>query len=144
MPNIKSMRNSKFLAKEDCGEGILLTIKGVSKQNVAQAGEPPEEKWVMLFEENKPLVLNSTNTKRAAKVCGSDETDDWTGKKIVAFNDEDIEFAGEIVGGIRLRAPRGQAARQEAPPATAFQASDEDVPFMILLPLLLAGIQLLA
>ncbi len=129
MPNIKSMRNSKFLTKEDAGEGILLTIKGVAKQNVAQVGEPPEEKWVLHFEEAKPLVLNSTNTKRAAKVCGSDETDDWTGKQIVAFNDEDIEFAGEIVGGVRLRAPRGQAARGESKPAPRPVEDDDSIPF---------------
>lgn len=113
--NVKQMRNSKFLTKEDAGEGILLTIKGVSKQNVALPNETPEEKWVLLFEENKPLVLNSTNTKRAAKACGSDETDDWVGKQVVAFNDEDIEYAGEIVGGIRLRAPKGAAARSAKP-----------------------------
>lgn len=129
MPNINQMKNSKFLSKEEAGEGILLTIKDVVKQNIALPGEPKEEKWVMVFEEAKPLVLNSTNTKRAAKACGSDETDDWIGKQIVAFNDEDVEFAGEIVGGIRLRAPRGQAARAQA--ATQKPAADdsEPVPF---------------
>jgi hypothetical protein len=110
MPNINQIRESKFLRKEDVGEGMLLTIKDIVKQNVALAGEPKEEKWVMVFEEAKPLVLNSTNTKRAAKVCGSEETDDWIGKQIVAYNDEEIEFAGDIVGGIRLRAPRGRAS----------------------------------
>ena len=132
MPNINTMKESKFLRKEDAGEGILLTIKEIVKQNVALPGEPKEEKWVMHFEEAKPLVLNSTNTKRAAKICGSDETDDWIGKQIVAFNDEDVEFAGEIVGGIRLRAPRGQAARAaQAAPAKAekFEADDDAIPF---------------
>ena len=132
MPNINQMKNSKFLSKEEAGDGLLLTVKDIQKQNIALPGEPKEEKWVMVFEEAKPLVLNSTNTKRAAKAFGSDETDDWIGKQIVAFNDEDVEFAGEIVGGIRLRAPRGQAARAaQAAPAKAekFEADDSEIPF---------------
>lgn len=133
MPNINQMKNSKFLSKEEAGDGLLLTIKDIVKQNVAIPGEPKEEKWVMVFEEAKPLVLNSTNTKRAAKALGSDETDDWIGKQIVAYNDEDVEFAGDIVGGIRLRAPKGHAARaaqaKTVPTYTGAMDQDDEPPF---------------
>lgn len=132
MPNINTMKDSKFLRKEDCGEGILVTIKTVERQTVSIPGAPKEEKWVLLTEEAKPLVLNSTNMKRIAKICNSDETDDWAGKQIVLYDDENIEFGGEIVGGVRARAPRGQAARAQtaapAAPPKDFQATDEDVP----------------
>ena len=35
MPNIDTMKDSKFLKKEDCGEGILVTMGEVKQENVA-------------------------------------------------------------------------------------------------------------
>lgn len=132
MPNISTMKDSKFLRKEDCGEGILVTIQGVERQVVSIPSAPKKEKWVLLTAEAKPLVLNSTNLKRIAKICGSEETEDWAGKQIVLYDDENVEFGGEMVGGIRARAPRGQAARatQSTPaPVKQYDASAEDLPF---------------
>ncbi len=149
MPNIAQLRESKFLKKEDCGNGILLTIREVFQQNVAKEGAPPEEKWCVGFDETeKPLVLNSGNAQMIASITGSDETEGWPGHKIVAYNEPSVMYAGKVIGGIRVRAPRGQAARQAAqpaatqPPRTAAPATakpaskpapaenlDEDVPF---------------
>jgi len=135
MPNIAEMKSSKYLTKHEVGEGMLVTITGVEKQNMAAAGQPREDRWVLLTEGNKPFVLNSTNTKRIAKITGSDETDDWEGKQVVLYFDENIEFGGEIVGGIRARAPKGQAARAQTAPSAPkqdFQAGPsygEEPPF---------------
>ncbi len=116
MPNVNEMVPSKFLKKEDFPEPVTLTIKDVSKENVGLDNKP-EYKWVMRFREvGKPLVLNKTNIKRAAKACGSDDSDDWIGKKIVVYNDEEVEFGGEQTGGIRLRAvPRPQNRERALP-----------------------------
>lgn len=116
MPNVNEMVPSKFLKKEDFPEPVTLTIKDVSKENVGLDNKP-EYKWVMRFREvAKPLVLNKTNIKRAAKACGSDDSDDWIGKKIVVYNDEEVEFGGEQTGGIRLRAvPRPQNRERALP-----------------------------
>lgn len=116
MPNVNEMVPSKFLKKEDFPEPVTLTIKDVYKENVGLDNKP-EYKWVMRFREvGKPLVLNKTNIKRAAKACGSDDSDDWIGKKIVVYNDEEVEFGGEQTGGIRLRAvPRPQNRERALP-----------------------------
>ena len=105
---------SKYLKKDDFPEPALLTISEVKKENVAMPNQPKKERGVMYFEErDKGMVLNTTNLKRAEKALGSDDTDDWIGKKIVVYTDENVEFGGEMVGGLRVRAQRQKA--QPAP-----------------------------
>lgn len=142
MPRIHEMVDSKFLKKEDAGEGILVTIRGVEKRDVGTESEP-EQKWVLLLEESKPLVLNSTNLALLEKALGSDNSDDWTGKQIVLFNDENVSFAGKLTGGVRVDVTRtkryhankgGHAAPKElattaAPKKAAFDDFKDDVPF---------------
>lgn len=106
MPHISELRESKFLKKEDCGRGITVTISGCDQQNIAKEGAPAEMKWVLHFhEQEKPLVLNSTNGQIIAGIVGSEETDDWQGKKVTLYHDPNITFQGKLVGGIRVRAP---------------------------------------
>lgn len=113
------MKESKFLKKEDCGPGILVTIKDVRQENVAKEGAPEELKWCMHFAETeKPMVLNNTNAQIIAAVCGSEQTEDWVNSKIVLYNDPNITFQGKLVGGIRARAPKNKQpaiARQATP-----------------------------
>lgn len=131
---IGELTSSKFLKGADFEEPALCTIKDVSKENVAKPNEPKKERGVMYFEEyEKGLVLNATNLKRAAAALGSDDTDDWLGKKIVVYCDENVEFGGDIVGGIRLR---GQRKKAEEPTETTkldrksnFDDMDDDIPF---------------
>ena len=128
MPHISQLRESRFLKKEDCGPGILVTIRECSQQNVAKEGVEPEMKWCLHFDEvDKPMVLNSTNAQVIAIVCQSEETEAWVGKKIVLYSDPSISFGGKLVGGIRARAPvykkPNLAATKPAAPAPV--AADE-------------------
>ena len=135
---ITDLKNSKYLTKTDFEAPQLVTIKGVATRNLAQEGQAPKNRAVMFFlEKEKGMVCNTTNLKRCAHYFGSDETDDWTGKKIVVYFDDEVEFGGEMVGGLRIRAPK-QAKRvepeEEAAPApkrgmAGIQAMDSDVPF---------------
>jgi len=145
--HINQLTESRFLKKEDCGpQGILVTIKTISQENVAKEGVPEELRWAICFEElEKPMVLNSTNGQLIAAITGKTDTDDWPGYKVVLYNDPTVSFAGKITGGIRVRAPKGRAAeanknvQRPAPkpaPGPAQVACDEtgevaddDVPF---------------
>lgn len=114
--HISQFKESKFLRKEDCAKGILLTIDRVEQQNVAKAGAPDELKFVLCFQEDvNPLVINMTNARLIASITGSEDTDDWHGHQIVCYNDPTIAYAGKVIGGIRVRAPR--VAPRPAPPA---------------------------
>ena len=134
MPRVSDMIESKFLKKEDVGgeRGMLVTIAGVKQANVAMQGADPEMKWTLTFQElDKPMVLNSTNIHMCAKACGSEETDDWAGKKLVLYEDPNVSFGGKLVGGIRVRAPRTQAAPvvpQRKTPMQQLQDMDDDIP----------------
>ena len=85
-----------------------MTIANSPKErvNVAGPGRKPDNQFVLEFADapgGKSLVLKPTNGKRIAKALGSADSDDWVGKKIVLYRDENVEFGGEIVGGIRAR-----------------------------------------
>lgn len=109
--HINQLRKKRFLTKADVGTGILGTIAGLEQHDVSGLGEPPDVRWAIRFEEEhlKPFILNSSNGKLLAQIFGSEETDDWVGKKIVLFEDPSIEFKGKRVGGIRIRQPRTKA-----------------------------------
>ena len=141
--NINSLSKSKYLKTTDVPEPVLVTIKDIDVVNVARENERKDERPVVFFRElEKGMVFNQTNLKRAAKAFGSEETDDWIGKKIVVYTDEDVEFGGEIVGGLRVRAPRVQSAPakpvtkqepdpryREETPMQGIRGMDSDIPF---------------
>jgi hypothetical protein len=129
---IGELQQSKYLKKDDFPQAKICTIKDVTVENVAQPGQAKKDRGVMYFREvDKGLVMNSTNLKRAAHFLGSEETDDWIGKKIVVYNDPNIEFGGDIVGGLRLKgAPKpGQQPQQKRPAAEAMEGLDDDLPW---------------
>jgi len=132
--HISELKESKFLRKEDCGQGVLLTIADVQQENVAKEGAPEEMRWCMYFEESeKPMVLNSTNGQIIAKFTGSEESDGWIGREVVLYHDPNVSFGGKLVGGIRVREPRkpGVPVRGKRPvrmPKPKREASPEPEP----------------
>lgn len=109
--NIAKLKNSRFITKEDAEPPIGVTIKGVSKQNVAPEDKPEDYKYCLTFEElDKPLVLNTTNGQLIAKALGSEETDAWTGQKICLYHEPNVNFGGKLIGGIRARKFNGEVA----------------------------------
>ncbi len=132
MPKISEMRESKFLKKEDVGRGALATITSCQQHNVALEGAPPEHKWTLSFQEfDKPLVLNATNIQVCAQICESDDTDDWGGHQIVLYTDPNVMYAGQVVGGIRIRPKKAVTVKApvkapvKAKPAPADPQPDE-------------------
>ena len=115
---IDEMVESKYTKKEDVAEGILVTFASYKKSNVAMDDEPERIRIVASFTElKKPVVLNRTNLKKMAKLFGSAVIDDWVGRRCVLFNDETVTYAGEEIGGIRVRA---------APRRETFKSVDEE------------------
>lgn len=110
--HINQLKDSKYLKKEDCGPGILVTIKALTEEDIAMEGAAPDIKWLLHFHEPvKPLILKTTNAQLIAQITKSEETDHWPGHKIVLYNDPTVPMSGKLVGGIRIRAPRNQAPK---------------------------------
>jgi len=139
--HISQIKKSTYLTKEDCGSGILLTIKALSQEDIALEGNPQDMQWVMHFAEaeSKPFILKTTNAVLIANALGSEETDEWIGRKIVLFADPTVMMKGKAVGGIRARAPKNQPKTAGVPtpkpkPAPAPEPEpaepvEDDVPF---------------
>ncbi len=130
--NINELSNSKFIKKEEVDPAVLVTIARIENENVAKDNEKPDLKYTLYFNElEKPLVLNQTNGIVIARICKSEESDGWIGKKIVLFNDPTIMFAGEVKGGIRVREPKNQPQQTATPnrPAPTENIPDDDIPF---------------
>ncbi len=114
MVNFNTLKNSKFLTKEDVTPDVLVTVATCIEQNVAMESQPVEMKYTLTFQElEKPLVLNFTNASLMAGITGREDTEDWIGAKVVLYNDPTIMFAGKMTGGIRVRAPQ-QSGQQQA------------------------------
>lgn len=140
MPRVNDMIESKYLKQGDVPDPVIVTVRKIGRINIAKEGDPPEEKWAIMFKEfSKPMLLNSTNIKLLEMACGSDDTDDWKDKEVILFNDENVSFGGKIVGGLRIRKQQAAPARKDVPgsrqpPAGASQGSgfeemDSDIPF---------------
>ena len=127
--HVSALKESKFLKRTDVGSGALVTIRNLTQENVAKEGADPDMKWAIHFDEmDKPLILNSTNAQLIAQILKEEETDGWTGQRIVLYDDPSVSFGGKLVGGIRVRAPK-QTAKPGAKPVFK-QAEEEDgVPF---------------
>lgn len=140
MAHISDRKESRFLTKNDCGAGKLLTIDYVdTNYNIAGDGEPAQIEWVAQFKEpgEKPFILKSVNLQLIAGFLGTEETDNWGGKRIVLYHDPSVTMKGKVTGGIRARAPKpayaspGSRGGASLPPAAeaAQEATDEQVPF---------------
>src|SRR5262245_41038923 len=116
------MIESKYLKKDDVGRGVLVTIRDLQKETLKMDDEE-KEKWVLYFEElAKGLVLGSTTIQQTELATGSDDTDEWIGKKIVLYDDPNVQFKGKLVGGIRVRA----VAKKSASKTAVVSAPDTD------------------
>lgn len=100
----KFSTDSKYLKHQELdGQDWVVTIDRVT-QEMMEKGEKKEKKWVLYFKEmDKGMALNATNGKTLIKILGTDEMNDWIGKRITLYVKDDIEFNGELVSGIRVR-----------------------------------------
>jgi hypothetical protein len=147
---------SKWLKADDIPEDgdLIVTIEDARMEEMKDKNNGPAQKKVILdFREDvKPLICNKVNATTIAGIHG-DDTDDWIGKRIALYTKE-VEFAGEMMLGIRVRlkAPKGGAAApaadarsqptgrrpaqpaaaasgRQAPPPDDAEDEDESIPF---------------
>ena len=131
MPNINDAFPSNYLKASDLQGGQpVVTIDRVEFEAV---GRDKEMKPILYFQgKEKGLVLNKTNAKNVANLVGSFQTEDWTGFTVRLYATH-VEFQGESVEAIRIKAaPAGSARRQPPPPPDpepASELTDDDIPF---------------
>ena len=89
-----------YLAKEDLSGPTVVTITELRPEEVEGASR---RKLVVKFAElEKPLILNSTNISRLSSMFGTSDCSRWVGQRITIYVDNNVEYAGRQVGGIRV------------------------------------------
>jgi hypothetical protein len=113
-PNANDFLGGNYLKKEDLSGPTTVTVTDVWSEAVLNA---ERRKLIVSFEEfEKPLILNKTNTRLLVKIFGTSDTASWRGQ-ITLYVENDVEYGGRVVGGIRLHRARvvnGHAKRAEA------------------------------
>ncbi len=111
--DVNELFDSKYLKKEDLKGPVVATISGVTTDMFTERGSTQKKKKGVLHfvgGQIKSMSLNITNSKVLVNLYGKN-TDEWIGKSIEIWVNPSIEMGGEIVGGLRLRAPVHTAAK---------------------------------
>lgn len=97
------------------GEDLTVTIKSVAREIVTMAGGKKEECTVVQLVNNKPFIINATNSKSIHRLYGP-YIEEWAGKQIT-LHASTTKFGGELVECLRIRPevakPKKQAITDE-------------------------------
>ncbi len=109
---MSQMYPSKYLKADELGDSDHgLTITKIVIEQMGQGQEKDEKPVAYFHEVEKGLVLNVTKAKTLTKIFGSDDSDDWVGKKITIYAGE-VSFQGDMVACINIRLPRAAPTMQ--------------------------------
>lgn len=116
---------SKYLKAGDLPEDGTPYIVTIEEVKMEEIGKNQDEKPVIKFNEsNRGMVCNKTNWKTIAKITGSEDSDEWIGKKIGLYRAE-VEFQGEMVEAIRVSLKQQQGKT----PPKGKDENDDEIPF---------------
>ena len=137
---LKDHAGGKYLRADDIdgvgqNNGRVLTILDFTEADVSrESDEQSELKPIIHFKDDgvKPMVLNKTNLNFVLGHYG-DEEHKIIGKKVLVWVDDNVQYAGNRVKGLRLAAPRvedpdADPSDPEKRPDTG-PAFADDIPF---------------
>ena len=82
----------------------ILTIKSIGREEIVSNNGRKEVVPVCRFEEDvPPMALNKTNMRNMEAMTGSDKIEDWYGKKVVVYIQNNIKFGKDLVSGLRIK-----------------------------------------
>ena len=85
---LDKMFPSRYIKGQDLqGRAMNVTITRIQPEKMRPNPQGPElDKFVLYVEEGKKgIVLSKTLASQIAQILGSDESDDWIGKKVTLF-----------------------------------------------------------
>ena len=101
----KKLTNPDYLGAYSFNEGEekILTISRVKQEIVIGPDGKKEECTVARFVENeKPMILNTTNCKTITKIHKTPFIEEWSGKRIQIYVAQ-VKAFGEVVDALRIR-----------------------------------------
>lgn len=111
---VAGMKTNPWLASEDLFglPSPELTITGVFRNLDVkmEAGRKVAELYSISFDGTpKQMILNATNRRELSRAFGA-SVKNWVGKTVTLLVKNDVEFAGKIVSGLRIKAKGTVAA----------------------------------
>jgi hypothetical protein len=102
MKHWRKLIPSDFLGSWDFEQGEVktVTIKSVTAKQIDGIKGTPK-KFVIEFNEVKPMMANVTNMKTISKVLGTDDADAWAGHQVM-LGVEKVEAFREVTDAIRV------------------------------------------
>ena len=127
---LKDHAGGKYLRSSDIDgtgqdAGLVVTILDFTEADVSrESDEQSELKPIIHFKDDgvKPMVLNKTNLNFILGRFGDDEKK-IIGKKIMIWVDDNVQYAGKTVQGLRLADVRAKET------ATTDDEPSDDIPF---------------
>jgi hypothetical protein len=127
MPKLSEVFSGGFLKAEDLnGKSPTVTIDSVEIKEFDDG-----KKLLIHFRgKDKALVCNKTNAAIIEEVLGSDDTDEWEGKRITLCVKK-VEFSGKLVPAIRvsLEPPASAQATEKPKPAAEDPTEGPEIDF---------------
>lgn len=129
----KLVSDPKYLSEADfmAMPEFAVTISATTNEKVQNASGKAD-KTVLHFVENvKPMVLNVINSKAISKVAKTPLVEKWKGVRIQIYFDPKVKFAGDVVGGVRVRpfSPTSSAGTVDGKPVPCQKCGSNIKPF---------------
>lgn len=119
---------SRFLSGDEINGSIVpVTIKEVKREKVKEGTKDEDEVLVVYFEgKERGVVLKKTRANELTKITGSDDSDDWTGKKVAMYTQKKKAF-GDLVNVIHFKNADGMDSDEPDELPTIQADADEQV-----------------
>jgi hypothetical protein len=123
--NINAAFPSTHLKAADLGgKTVTVTIREVKAEEI---GRDKETKPVLYFVgKEKGVVLNKTNARKIVSLTGTANTEEWAGFRIAIFPTT-VEFSGDMVEAIRVKAAPQAASAPPPPPPPSREPGEDDL-----------------
>lgn len=115
------------------GQDLIATLDYVKNEIVTGPDGRKEECTVAHFKERgiKPMIMNATNCKTVQKIYRTPYIEEWNGRKIQIYIDNNIKLGKEIVEGLRIRPfiPKQTETSKPSEPKFCADCGQEIKPF---------------
>jgi hypothetical protein len=130
--NPSQLKGGRTLRADDLGtEEWIVTIRGLTRRNLAKPDDDPDIKWIVYFKElDRPMAAGPDAITRFTELFPGLTVEEWIGQKCAIYRDPNVTYGGKRVGGLR---PKEITAKSIPPPAPVTSIgevpADDDVPW---------------
>lgn len=130
MPKLSDIYGGNYMKAEDIKDKGDINVT-IEKTSIMEQDDGKKKVVLHFKNSEKTLPLNVTNANMVDELLGSDDTDEWEGRRICLYTCK-VDFQGKRVLAIRIKAASAPRAaqpartRQAPPPAPAPEPESDE------------------